>query len=243
MTRDDPLPPDAETRLADYTDLVAIAIANAQARTDLVASRTRVVLATDQARRKIERDLHDGIQQRLVSLGLELSVAAASVPAAVPNLRTQLSTVATGLSAGLDDLREISRGIHPTILTDRGLPSAIKTLARRSGVAVEVDVRLSGRRLPEPVEVAAYYVVAEALTNAVKHARATVVRVEAAARHGRLSLSIEDDGIGGADPTRGSGLVGIADRVEALGGAMTLTSPAGRGTSLRFTLPLDEAGG
>jgi signal transduction histidine kinase len=197
-----------------------------------------VVLATDQTRRRIERDLHDGIQQRLISLGLELSAAERSVPAAMSGLRSQLAAVATGLSAGLDDLREISRGIHPTILTDRGLPAALKALARRSGVAVEVDMRLD-RRLPEPVEAAAYYVVAEALANAVKHARASVVRVQAAMRHGRVSLSVLDDGVGGADPARGSGLIGIADRVEALGGTMTLESPQGRGTSLRFELPAE----
>jgi len=237
MTRDEPLPPDAEARLADYTDLVATAIANAQARTDLAASRARVVLATDQARRRIERDLHDGIQQRLVSLGLQARAAEASVPSAMPELRAQLSAVATGLFANLDDLGEISRGIHPTILTDRGLPSAIKVLARRSGVAVELDMRLEGR-LPEPVEVAAYYVVAETLANATKHARASVVRIDATTRHDRLYLSIQDDGVGGADPARGSGLIGIIDRVEALGGTMTLNSRAGQGTSLHVELPI-----
>jgi signal transduction histidine kinase len=237
MTRDEPLPPDAEARLADYTDLVATAIANAQARTELVASRARVVMATDQTRRRIERDLHDGIQQRLISLGLELRAARDSVPDTLPELQAELSSVAAGLLSGLDDLREISRGIHPTILSDRGLPSAIKTLARRSGVAVGLDVQVD-KRLPEPVEVAAYYVVAEMLANATKHARASVVRVELTALPDRLHLSVQDDGIGGADPARGSGLTGITDRVEALGGTMRLTSPAGHGTALLVDLPL-----
>ncbi|GAA4245210.1 histidine kinase [Dactylosporangium darangshiense] len=237
MVRDEPLPPDAEARLADCTDLVAIAIANAQARTELVASRARVVLATDQVRRRIERDLHDGVQQRLLSLGLQLRAARDSVPDGAAGLSDRLTTVAAGLAGSIEDLREICRGIHPTILTDRGLASAIKALARRSGVPVEVDVRLD-ERLPEPVEAAAYYVVAETLANAVKHAHATVVHVSVAREGDRLHLSLRDDGVGGADPGRGSGLAGIRDRVEAHGGHLTLTSPAGAGTNVDVVLPV-----
>ncbi|MFG2041768.1 histidine kinase [Dactylosporangium sp. NPDC048998] len=238
MVRDESLPRDAEARLADYTDLVATAIANAQARTELVASRARVVLATDQVRRRIERDLHDGVQQRLLSVGLELRAAQDSVPETMGGLRERLDSVADGLHGGIDDLREICRGIHPTILTDRGLAAAVKALARRSGVAVDVDVHLD-RRLPESVEAAAYRVVAETLANASKHARATLVRVSVGVREARLHLSLRDDGVGGADPARGSGLIGIGDRVEALGGSMTLTSPPGAGTALDVELPIE----
>ncbi|MGI5241174.1 histidine kinase [Dactylosporangium sp. CA-139066] len=237
MVRDEPLPKDAEARLADCTDLVATAIANAQARTELVASRARVVLATDQARRRIERDLHDGVQQRLLSLGLQLRAAQDAVPEPLDALRDRLTGVATGLAGSIEDLREICRGIHPTILTDRGLASALKGLARRSGVAVEVDVHLDGR-LPESVEAAAYYVVAEALANAAKHARASVVHISVHREGDALRMSLRDDGVGGADPARGSGLAGIVDRVEALGGHLTLSSPPGAGTTLDVRLPV-----
>jgi signal transduction histidine kinase len=237
MVRDEPLAKDAEARLADYTDLVATAIANAQARTELVASRARVVLATDQTRRRIERDLHDGVQQRLFSLGLQLRAAQDSVPETLDGLRTRLAGVASGLTGSIDDLREICRGIHPAILTDRGLASAIKALARRSGVAVEFDVDLEGR-LPESVEAAAYYVVAEALANAAKHARASAVHVSVHRDADRLRMSLHDDGVGGADPARGSGLAGLDDRVEALGGHLTISSPQGAGTTLDVELPI-----
>ncbi len=205
---------------------------------DLVASRARVVLATDEARRRIERDLHDGVQQRLLSLGLEIRRIQHTVPADRAELRDDLEAVVAGLNGTIDDVREISRGLHPALLSEGGLRPAFKALARRSPVPVELDLDLDAR-LPEPVEVAAYYVVAEALANAVKHARASVVRVGAAVRDGGLELSVRDDGTGGADPGTGSGLVGLADRVEALGGTFGLDSPAGHGTSLRARLPLD----
>ncbi|GGM89155.1 GAF domain-containing sensor histidine kinase [Dactylosporangium sucinum] len=239
-TNEEPLQQDAEARLTDYTDLVATAIASADARANLVASRARVVVAADQARRRIERDLHDGIQQQLVSLGLDVRNAEASLPpetAAGP--RAQLSAIADELTTALDDMREISRGIHPAILSEGGLRPAFKALARRSPVAVDLDVHLPSR-LPEPIEVAAYYVVAEALANAAKHAHASHVRVEAAMRNGSLHLSARDDGIGGADPARGSGLIGLADRIEALGGTITVDSPAGHGTSMQVELPIGK---
>jgi signal transduction histidine kinase len=205
-------------------------------RDELAASRTRVVVASDQARRRIERDLHDGTQQRLVTLILELRAAEAAVPRALPRLRTQLADSVEGLTAALDELRELARGIHPTILSEGGLGPALKALARRSPVPVELSVDVPGR-LAEPVEAAAYYVVSEALTNATKYAGATVVEVTARVDGDRLDLSVRDDGAGGADPARGSGLIGLHDRVAAAGGTLAVTSPAGEGTTLTVTLP------
>jgi signal transduction histidine kinase len=231
------LPPGMELRLADFTDLVGTAIANAQARADLKASRARVVAATDDIRRRIERDLHDGSQQRLVSLVLQLHNTRAGVADTQPQLRMELADIADGLIAAVDDLREISRGIHPALLATAGLGPAIKALARRSSLPVELDVNIDGR-LPDQVEVAGYYVVAEALTNAGKHARATTIWVRADVVGGRLRLTVCDDGIGGADPANGSGLTGLTDRVEAAGGTITVHSPPGEGTTLQAGLPL-----
>ncbi|MGI5239576.1 HAMP domain-containing protein [Dactylosporangium sp. CA-139066] len=238
-TRDESPPPDTEARLTEYTDLIGTAIANTQARADLVESRARFVLATDQARRRIERNLHDGVQQRLISVGLEVRRAEASVPPELSQLREQLSAVVTGLTDTVDDVREISRGVHPAIVTESGLRPALRALARRSAVPVHLDVQLDSR-LPEPVEVAAYYVVAEALTNAAKYANASLVAVSAAVDDGHLHLSVRDDGVGGAEPEHGSGLLGLTDRVEALGGTLMLDSPPGGGTCLEVRLPLDE---
>ncbi|GAA3238818.1 HAMP domain-containing protein [Dactylosporangium siamense] len=204
---------------------------------DLVASRARVVLATDQARRRIERDLHDGVQQRLLSLGLDIRRIELSVPAELPELRAELAEVVAGINGTVDDVREISRGVHPAILTEGGLRPAVKALARRSAVPVELDLRLEDR-LPEPLEVAAYYVVAEALANAAKHSGASAIRVGASVRDGQLEVSVRDNGAGGAAPGRGSGLVGLADRIEALGGTFDLDSPPGHGTHLEVRLPL-----
>jgi signal transduction histidine kinase len=213
-----------------------------QSREELAASRARIVTAGDQARRRIERDLHDGTQQRLVSLVLDLRTAEASVPSKQPALRAQLARVADGLAGALEELRELSRGIHPAILSEGGLAPALKALARRSAVPVELEVDVKGR-LPEPVEVAAYYVVSEALANAAKHAHASVAQVEARTRAGVLHLSVRDDGVGGAVPGGGSGLVGLADRVEALGGTIEIHSAAGQGTRLRIDLPIQDPSG
>jgi signal transduction histidine kinase len=210
-----------------------------QSREELAASRARIVAAGDQARRRIERDLHDGTQQRLVSLVLDLRSAEAAVPPERPELRAQLARVTDGLTGALEELRELSRGIHPAILSEGGLAPALKALARRSAVPVELEVDVQAR-LPEPVEVAAYYVVSEALANAAKHAHASVAQVEARARDGLLHLSVRDDGVGGAAPGGGSGLVGLADRVEALGGTIEVHSPAGQGTSLQIDLPIQD---
>jgi signal transduction histidine kinase len=234
---DKPLPSGIELRLADFTDLVGTAVANTQARVDLAVSRARVVNATDDIRRRIERDLHDGTQQRLVSLALKVRNTQTSVPDAQPQLRIKLGDIADGLVAALDDLREIAHGIHPAVLAAGGLGPALKALTRRSGLPVKLDINFDGR-LPDHVEVAAYYVVAEALTNAAKHARPTAIWVAANVVDGRLRLTVRDDGIGGAEPANGSGLTGLTDRVEALGGTITVHSPPGEGTTLQVCLPL-----
>ena len=231
------LPSDTEERLGDFAELVATAIANAEWRAELTASRARIVAAADDARRRLERDLHDGAQQRLVSLGLELRLAEDSVPAELQSLKEKLSGIVSGLTSATEDLQELSRGIHPAILSEGGLGPALKTLGRRCPVPVNLDLAVK-RRLPDPVEVAAYYVVAEALTNAAKYARASEVKVCAEAKDATLYLSIQDDGIGGADSHKGSGLIGLKDRVEALGGNLHIDSPPGSGTSLHVTIPL-----
>jgi signal transduction histidine kinase len=237
-SRPEPLPPDTESRVADFTDLVATAIANAQAHAELTASRARIVAAADDARRRFERDLHDGAQQRLVSLGLQLRTAEASVPSELQPLREQISDVVDGLVGVSAEVQDISRGIHPAILSKGGLGPALKTLARRSTVPVELDVAVD-RRLPESAEVATYYVVAEALTNASKHARASQVTLRVQAEDANLHLAIQDDGIGGADSAKGSGLTGLIDRVEAIGGKMVVSSQPGCGTSLLVEIPVD----
>jgi signal transduction histidine kinase len=232
------LAPDTEARLASFTDLVATAIANAEHLAQLTASRARVVATADETRRRIERDLHDGAQQRLVSLRLALRAAQTIVPSHLGELGDELEQVADGLEGVLDELREMARGIHPAILARGGLAPALKTLARRWTVPVKLDVRAVAR-LPERVEVATYYVVSEALTNAAKHAQASLVNVEVETVEGALRLCVRDDGVGGADPIRGSGLVGLKDRVEALGGTITIQSPPGSGTAVRVELPLN----
>jgi signal transduction histidine kinase/uncharacterized protein YoaH (UPF0181 family) len=233
----EPLPTDIERRLAKFTELLATAVANAESRAELEASRARIVATADATRRRIERDLHDGAQQQLVSLALELRAAETTVPEEFTEHRKELSHVVKGLTAVLDDLREIALGIHPAGLSESGLTAALKTLARRSRVPVDLDVQAEGR-LPEAVEVTVYYVISEALTNAAKYADASVVDVAVAADNGMLRVEVCDDGRGGADPAGGSGLVGLRDRVEAIGGSMRLTSPPGGGTFLRVMLPL-----
>jgi signal transduction histidine kinase len=237
-TTEQPLPPSTEGRLTEFTELAATAIANAESRAELTASRARIVATADATRQRIERDLHDGAQQQLVSLALELRAAQAALPPELDEQRAELSRVVDGLTAVLDELREISSGIHPAILSEGGLAPALKTLARRSSIPVVLDVRVQGR-LPESVEVAAYYVVAEMLTNAAKHAHASTVHVDVAGADGVLHVSARDDGVGGADPARGSGLVGLRDRVEALGGTVAVDSPRGEGTAIEVALPLD----
>ncbi|WP_238010618.1 DUF4118 domain-containing protein [Dactylosporangium sp. AC04546] len=244
-SRSEPPPQGAEHQLAQFTELVATAVANAEDRAELTRSRARLVFAADEARRRIERDLHDGVQQRMVSLGLELRAAEALVPPELGELRARLDRTTDGLRSAFDDLQEISRGIHPALLSQGGLASALKALARRCPVPVAVRAG-PRRRLPSGVEVAAYYVVSEALTNAAKHAAASTIDIDIdiaadpATRREQLVLSIRDDGDGGADPNRGSGLAGMRDRVEAIGGRLRIASPAGGGTHLSVTLPLSD---
>jgi signal transduction histidine kinase len=232
------LPADVEQRLVDFTDLIDTAILNTESRAQLIASRARVVAAADETRRRIGRDLHDGIQQRLVVLSLALRAAEAAVPSELANLKDALSRTVCGLVHATEELQEIARGIHPGVLVRGGIGPALKTLARHAGVPVELELGAS-RRLPERVEVSAYYVVSEALSNAAKHACASTVHVELRFEDAVVRVSIRDDGVGGADPDRGSGLIGLRDRVEALGGTIETTSPPGRGTSLLAWIPVD----
>ena len=233
------LPPNTETRLASFTELVATAIANAEAQAALAASRARIVASADEARRRIERDLHDGAQQRLVTLVLRLREVQAAESSGTSDLTTGLGEVAAGLEAALEELREIARGIHPAVLADGGLRPALKVLARRCPVPVDLRVQVAGR-LPGPVEPAAYYVVSEALTNTARHAGATTVHVEVTADETVLRVSVRDNGHGGADAGHGSGLTGLKDRVEALGGRLTLHSPPDEGTTLEVFIPLRQ---
>jgi signal transduction histidine kinase len=232
----DALPADTEERIGNFVELIATAVSNVETRRELNASRARVVAAADEARRRLERDLHDGIQQRLVSLALQAR-AAAAMPRLPTDRQRELLLLADGLRAAFDEVRAISQGIHPAVLSESGLGSALTALARRVAIPIKLDLNIDGR-LPEPLEVAAYYVVSEALTNAVKHARASAIELSAHARDGILTVAVRDDGVGGADPG-GSGIVGLKDRIEALGGTMTLESPPGEGTTLRSEMPID----
>jgi signal transduction histidine kinase len=232
-----PLPPDTEERLAEFSRHAGMAVANAKNRSDLTESRARIVRTADEARRRFERDLHDGAQQRLVSLGLELRAAEAKVPAELNDLQDSLSRLVTGVNDVLDDLRELSRGLHPAVLSEDGLAPALSALARRSAVPVAVSVDLDSKRFEEPVEVAAYYVVSEALTNTAKHAGASRAAVTARLRDSWLELTVSDNGRGGADALRGSGLRGLVDRVEAIGGTIRIESDRDRGTAIHLRLP------
>jgi GAF domain-containing protein len=229
-------PLEMEQRLDEFTELVATGISNATARAELLASRVRIVAAGDEARRRIERNLHDGTQQRLVSLGIDLRVAEEAVPPESDDLRIRLSEIATGLAAALEDLQELSRGIHPATLSRGGLGPALRTLARRSAIPVDLDIQTE-ERVAAPIEVAAYFVASEALANAAKHSQASRIDVSLEHRERSLLLSIADDGVGGADSARGSGLVGLTDRVEALGGSIRITSRPGEGTHITAEFP------
>ena len=233
---DGPLPDRTEDRLAEFTELLGTAIANTQSRTELSASRARIVAAADETRRRLERDLHDGIQQRLVSLALKARTIETMAPQPAGEIAGELSLLADGLGTAMDELREISHGIHPAILSEAGLGPALEALARRSAVPVDLDLTL-GQRLGEHVEAAGYYIASEAITNVTKHARASVITMRVDGCDGALILSISDDGVGGADPGRGSGIIGLKDRVEALGGTISMLSPPGHGTALHVQLP------
>jgi signal transduction histidine kinase len=205
---------------------------------ELQASRARLVEATGSERRRIERDLHDGTQQRLVSIAMSLGLAESKLAADRPAVEPVLREAREALAVALDELRELTQGIRPAILVERGLAAALDDLSRRAGLPVRLSLGVSGR-LPEQVESAAYFVASEALTNAAKHSHASEVRLAAYQHEATLVLEVTDDGIGGAAPAGGSGLRGLADRVEALGGRLTVSSPPGRGTTLRAELPCE----
>jgi signal transduction histidine kinase len=226
---------DTETRLTDFTHLVASLIANVQARDDLIASRARIVAASDEARRRIERNLHDGIQQRLVSVALSLREVRgrSSVPSGI---RSGLEDVARELEGVLEEIQVFSQGLHPALLSRSGLGPSLKELVRRSPIIVDLDV--VGPRLPEPVETAVYYFVCEALANTTKHGMASEVSITVACAGDSVHVMVGDNGIGGAAVGAGSGLTGLVDRVEALGGRLILESPPGRGTRISAELPI-----
>jgi signal transduction histidine kinase len=231
------LPPETERRLQAFAELVALAVASAQARDELAASRLRIVEASDAERRRLERNLHDGAQQRLVALSVALRIAQRKI-ATAPGEAEQLLGVAAGeLAEALVELRELAQGLHPAVLTERGLAEALDVLAARVPLPVELDVAVP-ERLPEQVEAAAYYVVSEGLANVVKHARAASARVRVTRENGHLTVAVEDDGVGGAALDGGSGLCGLRDRVETLDGRLRVASAPGAGTRLRAELPV-----
>jgi signal transduction histidine kinase len=229
------IPAGTGERLARFTELVATAVSNATTRTELLTSRARVVSAADETRRRLERDLHDGIQQRLIALALRARKAA-GLATAGESVVHELTGLGDDLVAVTDELRELSRGIHPAVLSDAGLDEALKVLARRSAIDVDLDVSFQGRYAPT-LEATVYYVTAESITNAIKHGQASTVTVRGGRRDGELALEITDDGVGGADPRRGTGLIGLKDRVDTLGGTISFASPAGAGTTIRVKLP------
>ena len=233
-----PLPVGSEGRLTDFADLVAQALANADAYRKLAASRARIVEAADIERQRLERNLHDGAQQRLVSLALKLRLVKASLRRDPTSADARLAEAEGELGQALDELRELARGIHPAVLTDRGLTAALEGLAERAALPVELT-RVPEDRLPDSIEAAIYYLVAEAITNVAKYARATQASVAVERSNGIATVVVSDDGVGGAKPTSGSGLFGLADRVEALGGRLRIDSPPGRGTRIRAEIPCD----
>jgi PAS domain S-box-containing protein len=234
--RADPFPPGSEARLRDFCELVSLAVESAEAREELRASRARIVQAADSERKRLERNLHDGAQQRLVSLALKIRLARAKMAADQDVAEQLLQDSAVELEAALRELRELARGLHPAVLTEHGLRRALEVLVERSPFPVAVQA--PAERLPEAAETAAYYIVSEALANAAKHAEATGGAVSVAAENGVLVVEIRDDGRGGAELDAGSGLVGLRDRAEALGGSLTVESPPGDGTVVRAGLPL-----
>jgi signal transduction histidine kinase len=228
-------PPETENRIADFAELVTAALANVDAREELDASRARIVAAADSARQRIERDLHDGAQQRLVALALNLRLLQARLDPSSEAAR-ELEAARSELEATLEELRALARGIHPSVLTDRGLAEALTGLVGRSPLPVDLEVE-DCDGLAQPVQTTAYFVVAEALTNAFKHARCERVRVSVGVEDGRAIVEVADDGVGGIDTSRGSGLQGLDHRVTALGGRLEVESPVGEGTTIRAVIP------
>jgi signal transduction histidine kinase len=232
-------PDGTEQRIARFAELVTAALANADAREQLAASRARIVEAGYEERRRLERDLHDGAQQEFVSAALKLKLARQTWSRSPDEALQLVDAVHAQLQAGIRSLRELAAGIHPSVLTDRGLHAALQALAARSPVPVEVKP-LPSERLPQAVETTAYFVVAEALTNAAKHAGCQRAEVGVRTEDGWVVLEVRDDGVGGADAARGSGLRGLADRVSALGGELDIQSPAGKGTTVRARIALER---
>jgi signal transduction histidine kinase len=228
-------PDGAEQRVAGFAELIGTAVSNADARAELLASRARIVTAADEGRRKLARDLHDGAQQRLVTAIVSLQLADRRLETDLADARALLHDALGQAHEALNELRELAAGVHPSILTNNGLRAAVRALAAHS--RVPVHVRADSRRFPPHVEAGAYFLVAEAITNTAKHARASRVDIEIAARDSILEIDVRDDGVGGVD-RGGSGVRGLEDRVEALGGTFWLESPPGRGTSIHATLPL-----
>jgi signal transduction histidine kinase len=235
----EPLPADTEARLGAFCELVSLAVASAQAREDLSASRARLVKAGDEQRRKLERNLHDGAQQRLVSLALTIRLARRQIESDSEAAGTSLERAAKELDLALEELRELARGLHPAALTEQGLGLALAGVAKR--LPIDVDLRVIDQRLPENIEATAYYIVSEALTNVVKHAQATRAKVDMTLTDDMLKFEVTDDGRGGADPTGGSGILGLRDRAEAVGGTLFVISPPGKGTMVTAQLPLSGA--
>jgi PAS domain S-box-containing protein len=235
---EDPLPPEAEHRLGAFCELVSLAVASAQAREDLIASRARLVVVGDEQRRRLERNLHDGAQQSLVSVALKLRLARAQLPARPEVAGTLLDDAMRELETGLDELRELARGLHPAILSERGLRPAIEALIERLLLPVELD--LPDERLPRRSEATAYYIVSEALTNVAKHASADRAHVTVRRDGAVLRCEVSDDGRGGADLSGGTGILGLRDRAEAAGGTLSIVSPPGHGTVVAAAVPLVE---
>jgi signal transduction histidine kinase len=229
-----PFTADTEARLGAFAELVGQAIANVEARLQLTDSRNRLVAAADDARRRTERDLHDGAQQRLVALALSLGLVARN---AEPRTAVAVEHCIRELRTALDELRALARGIHPVLLTERGLEPALRALASRSPVPVRVEADLA-ERLPPAQETALYYVAAEALTNVAKHAQAGFTDIRLGQPDGWAEITIADDGVGGATIANGSGLRGLADRVDALGGRISIASTPGEGTTVRARVPV-----
>jgi PAS domain S-box-containing protein len=235
----EPLPADTEARLGAFCELVSLAVASAQAREDLSASRARLVKAGDGERRKLERNLHDGAQQRLVSLALTLRLAKRQLDNDPDAARKSLDAASTELDLALAELRELARGLHPAALTEQGLGPALEAVAQR--LPIEVRISAPPDRLPENIEATVYYIVSEALTNVTKHAQADQANVSIGFEDGALRFEITDDGRGGADPSAGSGILGLRDRAEAVGGTLFVISPPGQGTRVTAQIPLSSA--
>jgi signal transduction histidine kinase len=232
------LPHDAESRISSFAQLITDALASTDAREQLAASRARILKAGDDERRRLGRDLHDGAQQQLVSVVIDLQLAQKRWERDPARARELVDDALVHAQAAIGDLRELAAGIHPSVLTDRGLPAALETLAGRAPLPVRIDAGIDGR-LPLSVETTAYFVVAEALTNVGKYAHATRASVTVRVDGDELELEVLDDGVGGADPAAGSGLRGLADRVSALRGTFGVSSPAGRGTRVHARIPLN----